>query len=287
MGDLCDSPFQMDEDLQLPLPRAVDQKQVPTRQHPRDFSGGLASGAAPSQAHLKSALARLQMATDSSSAGANANSTTEVDTLDPGALEEPEPFYEEDLDDKFDGQVRTTAVNCSLADGKGEPLSPPENFAPVINKIYRSLFPQPPNFSFLKKLKLKSVLCLIPEDYPEVHLDFFQQEGITLYQMGMSGNKEPFVEISAELITAALRILLDPAKHPILIHCNRGKHRTGCLVGVLRRLQGWSHTIIFDEYRMFAAPKERPMDQQFIELYDKRAIEEYVTGNGFLPMQWD
>lgn len=33
-------------------------------------------------------------------------------------------------------------------------------------------------------------------------------------------------------------------------------------------MQHWSYTSIFNEYRLFAHPKERAMDQQFIELFD-------------------
>jgi tyrosine-protein phosphatase SIW14 len=39
-----------------------------------------------------------------------------------------------------------------------EPLIPTENFAMVAKGIYRSSFPKRKNFSFLKKLGLKSVL---------------------------------------------------------------------------------------------------------------------------------
>lgn len=42
----------------------------------------------------------------------------------------------------------------------------------------------------------------------------------------------------------ALSRLLDVRTHPILIHCNKGKHRTGCLVGCLRKVQCWSHTCV-------------------------------------------
>lgn len=34
----------------------------------------------------------------------------------------------------------------------------PENFSMVIGDVYRSSFPRPENFEFLKKLKLKSIL---------------------------------------------------------------------------------------------------------------------------------
>ncbi|KAF9364529.1 hypothetical protein BGX34_001247 [Mortierella sp. NVP85] len=76
--------------------------------------------------------------------------------------------------------------------------------------------------------------------------------------------------VPEDKICAALAVLLDRRNHPILIHCNKGKHRTGCLIGCLRKLQQWSHTSIFDEYRRFSHPKSRSLDQQFIELFDSR-----------------
>lgn len=63
-------------------------------------------------------------------------------------------------------------------------------------------------------------------------------------------------------IVAALQAVLDRRNHPMLIHCNKGKHRTGCLVGSLRKVQKWAFSSIFDEYIRFSAPKPRMMDQQ-------------------------
>jgi hypothetical protein len=44
-------------------------------------------------------------------------------------------------------------------------------------------------------------------------------------------------------------------RRPLLVHCTKGTHRTGCVVGCLRKLEGWSLTPIFDEYRRFAGTK--------------------------------
>lgn len=196
--------------------------------------------------------------------------------------------FPEDADDLLNTPPeQPESLAAPLIPATREPLCPPENFAPVINHIYRSSFPQPQNFAFLRTLKLRLVLCLIPEDYPNVQRDFLAAENIQLFQLGMLGNKEPFVNIAADLITQAAKIVLDPENQPILIHCNRGKHRTGCLVGIIRRLQQWSLTIILDEYRKFASPKERPMDQQFIELYDLKEILHYAHAHKLLPLQWD
>ncbi len=163
---------------------------------------------------------------------------------------------------------------------------PPENFARVCEGIYRSSFPRVDNFPFLESLHLKSILCLIPESYPVENVTFNEQQGIKIFQIGLSGNKEPFVKIKPDLVTQALQILIDPANQPILVHCNRGKHRTGCVVGCIRKLQQWSHSMIFDEYRRYAYPKERPLDQQFIEMYDEREVEEYAGQRNLLPIRW-
>lgn len=48
----------------------------------------------------------------------------------------------------------------------------------------------------------------------------------------------------------------------MLIHCNKGKHRTGLLVGCLRKVQQWSIVAIQTEYRLHSFPKHRFMDEQ-------------------------
>ena len=163
---------------------------------------------------------------------------------------------------------------------------PPENFARVCEGIYRSSFPRIENFEFLKSLGLRSILCLIPEEYPIENSKFNESNGIRFYQIGLSGNKEPFVKIKPELVTEAIKILISPENQPVLLHCNRGKHRTGCIVGCIRKLQKWSHSMIFDEYRKFAYPKERPLDQQFIEMYNGQEVEDFAVQNRLLPIQW-
>lgn len=165
-----------------------------------------------------------------------------------------------------------TDLVTSLHEQDLQPLQPPDNFAMVNSWLYRSSFPKKKHFPFLKTLGLKSVLTLILEEYPEQNTKFLDEEGIIFYQFGIPGNKEPFVQIPDDKIAAALVTMLDRRNHPMLIHCNKGKHRTGCLIGCLRKLQSWSLTTIFDEYRRFSFPKSRSMDQEFIELFDEQEV---------------
>eukprot|EP00842_Homolaphlyctis_polyrhiza_P003798 jgi/Hompol1/4419/HPOL_001740-RA len=134
---------------------------------------------------------------------------------------------------------------------------------------------------------------LILEEYPEQNQRFLDDNNIKLFQFGVAGNKEPFVDIPEDVICAALAVILaiplnnsrwslttanrsiDRSTSTNLygIHHNpNNQHRTGCLVGCLRKMQHWSMTSIFDEYRRFSHPKSRSMDQQFIELFDTRQV---------------
>jgi tyrosine-protein phosphatase SIW14 len=150
---------------------------------------------------------------------------------------------------------------------------PPLNFSMVDNGIFRSGFPDTANFSFLQTLGLRSIVYLCPEPYPEPNMDFLKSNGIHLFQFGIEGCKEPFVNIPEDTIREALKVVLDVRNHPLLIHCKRGKHRTGCLVGCLRKLQRWCLTSVFDEYQRFAAAKARVSDQRFMEVFDVSTLK--------------
>ncbi|PWZ06454.1 putative tyrosine-protein phosphatase [Zea mays] len=152
-------------------------------------------------------------------------------------------------------------------------LVPPLNFAVVDDGIFRSGFPGTANFRFLKSLNLRSIVYLCPEPYPGTNTEFLEKNGIRLHQFGIEGRKEPFVNIPDDKIREALKVVLDPRNQPLLIHCKRGKHRTGCVVGCLRKLQEWCLSSVLDEYHRFAAAKARITDQRFMELFDVSSLK--------------
>ncbi|CAG8446238.1 13566_t:CDS:2 [Acaulospora morrowiae] len=158
--------------------------------------------------------------------------------------------------------------NSSNAGEEVKVMVPPLNFAMVAPGVYRSGHPNRQNFPFLKKLELKSIIYLSSDDIREELDQFAREQKIQIFHYRIDGNKEPFVEIDEKKISNALVKVLDVRNHPVLIHCNKGKHRIGCLVGCLRKLQKWSMTSIFDEYRRFAGTKVLP-DQEFIEIFSE------------------
>ncbi|KAM0961165.1 hypothetical protein ACFX13_020907 [Malus domestica] len=149
-------------------------------------------------------------------------------------------------------------------------LEPPINFSMVDEGVFRSGFPQPSNFPFLQSLQLRSIIYLCPEPYPEESLEFLRSQGIRLFQFGIEGKKERSTSplIPAETISEALKVLVEIENHPVLIHCKRGKHRTGCLVGCLRKFQNWCLSSALEEYQRFAGEKSRGTDLRFIETFD-------------------
>ncbi|XP_060182644.1 tyrosine-protein phosphatase DSP1-like isoform X2 [Lycium barbarum] len=127
-------------------------------------------------------------------------------------------------------------------------LVPPLNFSMVDYGVFRSGFPDIANFPFLQTLGLRSIM-----------------------------SEPPLVNIPEEKIRESLRVVLDEKNRPLLIHCKRGKHRTGSLVGCLRKLQKWCLTSIFDEYQRYAAEKARVSDLRFMELFDISGFKQPPT----------
>ena len=151
----------------------------------------------------------------------------------------------------------------------GEDLLVMENFSMVEAGVYRSAFPRSKNVAFLARLGLKSVVSLVPEDYPDKLLEHYKRLGIVLIPMGIDGNKWPFKAIDMPKFREALAAVLRPEHRPCLVHCNKGKHRTGCLIASLRLVRGWGLSPAFAEYLTFSGARERLEDQIFIEVFLK------------------
>ncbi|CAG8551008.1 10209_t:CDS:2 [Scutellospora calospora] len=136
-------------------------------------------------------------------------------------------------------------------------MVPPLNFAMVAPGVYRSGHPNRKNFPFLKKLKLKSIIYLSSDEFNEELNQFVNEQKIEVFHYKIDGNK-PFIEIEQKEISSALVKVL----------------------GCLRKLQKWSLTSIFHEYRRFAVTKVLA-DQEFIEIFS-----EHVPYNPEYKPEW-
>jgi tyrosine-protein phosphatase SIW14 len=146
---------------------------------------------------------------------------------------------------------------------------PPEKFGVVEPRVYRSAFPGPDSFTHLKLLGLHTVVNLSQEAVTRPVLAFFAEAAVEVVDVGLAVWTHPScTPTSPELINEAMRYVLDPARHPLLIMSSSGTHQVGALVGCLRRLQRWNLASVFEEYRAYSAPNSRTLCEQFIELWD-------------------
>ncbi|GAB0489568.1 hypothetical protein MMPV_000792 [Pyropia vietnamensis] len=150
----------------------------------------------------------------------------------------------------------------------GGSLIPPINFGIVEENVYRSGMPNELNFPFIEKLQLATIIYLAPEEPSPAFLAFIDDQSIDMVPLGDEAPSAPWKPTSEDVVLTALEVLLAPHRAPLLIMCNLGRHRTGTVVGCLRKLQRWALTSVFEEYRRYAGAKVRLMNEQFIELFD-------------------
>lgn len=139
---------------------------------------------------------------------------------------------------------------------------PPVNFSVVSEGLYRSGYPQAHDYAFMETLKLKTIVTLVSKELPDGYHEFIQANNITHRIFDMAGTKKE--DIPVEMMRAIHEVVSNPANHPLLVHCNQGKHRTGCVVGVFRKSNQWDVKRIIDEYITFAEPKIRETDLKYL-----------------------
>ena len=130
-------------------------------------------------------------------------------------------------------------------------------------------------------------------------MDFIDDQEIQHHHLGVVSSVNAWDPITEEAVLEALDLILQPSNYPMMIMCNLGRHRTGkgeigrntalmltllpgTIVGCLRKLQRWNLTSIFEEYRRYAGPKVRLLNEQFIELFDTDLVRVPANKPGWL-----
>lgn len=165
-------------------------------------------------------------------------------------------------------------------------IVPPLNFCPVERQLYRSGQPSLINQLFLKELSLKSILWLSNEEPQDEFMEFCDSCNINVefigllndinflncnYSQGMNIN--PWDSLSENTIKKALELILNRDCYPLLVCCGMGRHRTGTVIGCLRRLQKWNLASISEEYRRFTGARGgRILVELLIESFDIKSV---------------
>lgn len=175
--------------------------------------------------------------------------------------------------------IGCTTISRTMEDDLSNPPTPegrdlaPANFAVVAPGIYRSSYPSDPHYTKLADLGLKTIVTLVPEPLPLSYANFISSNGIVHHHIPILANKDENIYTKAAIVNQVMELLLNRENYPILIHCNKGKHRTGCMTACFRKITGWTDEACIFEYVHYSTPKDRPLDKVFIRRYDAEVLK--------------
>ncbi|KAK6544581.1 tyrosine-protein phosphatase required for protection against superoxide stress (By similarity) [Orbilia ellipsospora] len=153
-------------------------------------------------------------------------------------------------------------------------LVPPLNFACVEEGLYRSAGPRGINLPFVTDLNLNTVIWMAQEDPLPEFLEFVEQKNIKFLRFGIGEVTTAWDPDVKRNIVGALQALADASNGRILVSCTMGRHRTGTVIGCLRRLQKWSIASTFAEYRRFTGSNRyRVINELHIETFERSFVE--------------
>lgn len=120
-------------------------------------------------------------------------------------------------------------------------------------------------------MALTSYSTLVKKDDLDHDLDaFITSEGIQQVVFNMKGTKKEAIPL--DTMKGIINVVLDKSNYPLLIHCNHGKHRTGCVVGVVRKITGWDAARVVAEYNNYAEPKARECDVTYLQGFEVSSL---------------
>ena len=174
----------------------------------------------------------------------------------------------------------------TIEEDKSQPPTPdgtgrPANFHVIAPGLYRSSYPAYAHYETLADLELKTIITLVPETLSSEYCNFITSNGIIHHHIPILANKDPKVFSEPATVLKVMEILLDPHNYPLLLHCNKGKHRTGCMTACFRRICGWSLESCTAEYEKYSAPKDRVLDKVFIANFDPSPLKTIALERGY------
>lgn len=118
---------------------------------------------------------------------------------------------------------------------------------------------------------------LVDKNYTDEYGAFINSNNIHHQMFAMKGTKKEDIPLAT--MESILNLVLDRRNYPLLIHCNQGRHRTGCVVAVVRKIAGWDGTTVTDEYRTYAGKKVRDCDVDYIQSFTLSNIEKLLASD--------
>lgn len=130
-------------------------------------------------------------------------------------------------------------------------LIPPFRYALIEKDLYRGAYPRETNLRFLKRLRLRCIVSLLPKAPSEAIVQFCNEQRITLHHFTVPKFKEGETPLGAAEAQTLVELLIEPRNLPLYVHCLDGVHNTGMLIMLLRKLQCWNLAAVIAEFTRF------------------------------------
>lgn len=151
------------------------------------------------------------------------------------------------------------------------PLVPPLRFAAAEERVYRGAYPTLANFRFLRRLELRTIVSLLPEQPSADLLQFCEHEGIRHHYLPTEKSEPAGLTVAA--VAAVVKLMMLDENLPIYVHCMDGFATTGAIIMCMRKLQLWSSAIAQIEFGRFSRTRGEqlaspaPAQAQFVEAF--------------------
>lgn len=123
------------------------------------------------------------------------------------------------------------------------------NFARIHDGLYRGAHPSAAGIRTLKKLGVKTVICLRQHHTSRKEVE---AAGMTSIEVPLRADILGSTPPSGEDVRKFFEIVLDPARQPVFFHCAHGKDRTGTMAALYRiEVEGWSPAEAEEEMQAF------------------------------------
>ncbi len=160
---------------------------------------------------------------------------------------------------------RGVATQATSVELQGVP-----NFAQVSPTLYRGAQPTAEGFAELKKMGIRTVVSLRSSTSDSKLL-----KGLGMRYVRIKSDAD---EIGEDEVLAFLKILEDPANHPVFVHCHRGADRTGCAVGAYRIVkQGWDADEALAELPRYRFNSKYQNIVRYLENLDAQDVKRQVA----------
>ena len=123
-----------------------------------------------------------------------------------------------------------------------------DNFGQVSPTYYRGAQPDGRDYADLAAVGVRTIINLTSDDAKVDEKSMAEKVGLHYVQIPMTTHEPP----TAAKLGEFLKIVTDPARQPVFVHCVGGRHRTGVMTAVYRMTQhGWSAERAFKEMKLF------------------------------------